>query len=134
MFFEERSTKILCRRVIYVSGANNRNETVASFNKYSRPIPDEVRAKLTEEELVALQAWLDKRDQKTDKILDKLALDGLADTLRRSIQALEVPELAAKLTPEKVTALWAELDEMRRALRKAGHPKAKAEPKARDAE
>ena len=134
MFFEERSTKILCRRVIYVPKANNRNETVVSFNKYARPIPDEVRAALSEEELVALQVWLDKRDQKTDKILDKLALDGLADTLRRSIQALEVPELVARLTPEKTAALWAELDEMRRALRKAGHPKAKAEPKAKDAE
>lgn len=134
MFFEERSTKILCRRVIYVSGGNNKNETVVSFNKYSRPIPDEVRAKLTEDELGALQAWLDKRDQKTGKILDKLALDGLADTLRRSIQALEVPEQVARLTPEKTAELWAELDEMRRALRKAGHPKAKAEPKAKDAE
>lgn len=131
MFFEERSTKILCRRVIYVSGANNKNETVVSFDKYSRPIPDEVRAKLTEEELVALQAWLDKRDQKTDTILDRMALDGLAGTLRRSIKALEVPENVAKLTEDKTAELWAELDEMRRALRKAGRPKPKDEAKAK---
>jgi hypothetical protein len=126
MFFEERSTKILCRRVTYVAGGNNKTETVISFNKYARPIPDEVRDVLEEEELQKLQAWLDERDQKTDGIRDKLALDGLADSLRRSTKALEVPALVAKLTPEKVAALWAELDEMRRALRKAGHPKPKA--------
>ncbi|MNF05821.1 hypothetical protein D3C80_2056410 [compost metagenome] len=60
-----------------------------------------------------------------------MALDGLAGTLRRSIKALEVPENVAKLTEDKTAELWAELDEMRRALRKAGRPKPKDEAKAK---
>lgn len=136
MFIEERNTKILCRRVTYVSGGKNTTATIASFDKYLRQVPDEVRAVLDAEELTKLEKWLKERDEKNNGILDRLALDGLAGSLRRAISALEVTANVEKvLTPEKTAELWAELDEMRRALRKAGRPKpkavAEAEPEAK---
>ena len=43
------------------------------------------------------------------------------------MNALLVPENVEKeLTPEATAELWAELDEMRRALRQVGRPKPKA--------
>lgn len=130
MFFEDRGSKILCRRVTYVSGGNNKTETVISFNRYARPIPDEVRAALTEEELKKLQERLDETDKKGEKAHKALSLGSIASSLRSAIEALQDAEIALKLTPKQADAIWAELDEMRRALRQAKHPKPKpvAEP------
>ena len=48
MFFEERNTKILCRRVKYVGEGKHKNETVTSFATHVRSVPDEVRELLDE--------------------------------------------------------------------------------------
>ena len=126
MFFEMRNTKILCRRVKYVGEGKHKNETVASFAKYARPIPAEVRDVLDAKELEQLEQWLKKHDENTDAVLGRVALRGLAGSLRHAINALEVPENVERdLTPEATAELWAALDEMRRALRKV-RPKPKA--------
>lgn len=126
MFFENRGKKILCRRVTYVPGGKNKTETIVSIDQGTTVLTDEVKGKLKTDEVTLLQALLDEHAKVNAKALNEAYLLTLGRDLERSIAAVQDSESAKKLTESQVAKIWEGLDEMRRAMRKAGHHKPKS--------
>lgn len=133
MRFRTKVNIIQCVRTIY-DGDKGRGieKVIGSLPQDSEFVPTELRELLTEDELKELSGVLFDRWLERSNTARKEAWEGLTATLKLAREVLKAP-LSEPLSEDATTALWAELDELRRDLRAAGLPKPKPKPKAQDA-
>lgn len=104
--------------------------TVAKQDKWLSSVSDEVRQQLTKEEVEQLENWLSSRTEKQSVERLESSLSIVEGVVCRSAKALSVESLASGLSPEKAAAIYAGMDALAKALRKAGHKKPARQAKA----
>lgn len=131
MQIREKGKKVLCIRTEY-DPAKKRTfgKTVASQSLYMSTVSDEVCRLLSDEEVDQLKKWLSEREEKQSVDMLKTSLSTFKYTARRAADALAVDELKDGLSTEDADEIWAALEKMSKAMRKAGFKKPKPEPKA----
>lgn len=121
MQIREKGKRLLLIRTKYDSDRKRTiGHTVASQDKYLSTVDPLVRLQLTKEEVDKLEKWLSSRAEKQSVDSLKWGLSYLPESVRRAVKALSVDGLAEGLTPEKADDIWLALDELKKALRKAG--------------
>ena len=125
--YHEGNTVQCLRRVREVTPENPAGKSVqrvvAKFDRWARELPQNVVKVLTEEELEEWRAWRQKQDESEQAKAAGFDLDALPDRLRRTAEAIE--RGMATVQPENAQLMWAGLDAMSRALKKAGHARPK---------
>lgn len=106
-----------------------RGRTVASQDIYMSTVSDDVRRRLSEEEVDQLERWLSIRSKKMN--VDMLAsyLSTAAHSIGRVAEALYVDSLRDGLSPAAAAEIYDAIDGLTKAMRKAGHrrpPRVKA--------
>ena len=130
MQIREQGKKIQLIRTHYVKEKKRTEGKVFdSFDKYLSAIPEDIRRQLNNEEVEQLESYLSKRAEKLSVESSKYYLSATSENIRRAVNALSVDEVAATLTLEKAAAIYAAMDELRKALKKAGYAKQKQENK-----
>ena len=130
MQIKKRGNKTVSFRHTYDSHKGRGVQTLAySCDSYLRSVPDDAKESLTEAELKELKTYLDELKAQDQATLKVSSLTSLDVDLKRAIEALAVPESAAKLTPEKAAKIWEGLAAIRLALKHAGHPRPKKDAK-----
>lgn len=121
MQIREKGKKVLCIRTQYRSELKRTVPiTVASQDKYLSTVSEEVRRQLTETEVEQLENWLSSRTDKKAVDSYKVSLSLAPYSIRRISEALAVDGLKADLPQLEADKIWRALDELQKALRKAG--------------
>lgn len=121
MQIREKGKQILCIRTEYVSEKKRTiGRTVATQDKYLSTVCDEVRQRLTKCEVDQLEKWLSDRTEKQNVGSLKTGLSYVAYSICRATEALSVDGLAAELSTEKANNIWLAMEELQKALKKAG--------------
>lgn len=97
--------------------------TVAKQDKWLSKVSDEVRQQLTKEEVEQLESWLSSRAEKESVERLESSLSVVEGIVCRAAEALSVESLASGLSSDKAAAIYASMDALAKALRKAGHKK-----------
>lgn len=127
MRFKESKKIIMCIRTTYdIDKKRGVDKTIVSIDKYLTKVPDEAIAELETEEVEQLQALLDARKKSHETLSASLSIRFLPTHLNEAIKALGDEAQRAQVTAETAEKIWAALDDMRRAMRKAGFAKPKA--------
>ncbi|MBA1205364.1 MULTISPECIES: hypothetical protein [Pseudomonas] len=127
MRFKTSAKKIMCIRTTYVPGADGVpgrgvDKTIVSVDLWSTSVPEDVKDLLDEAEQQQLQAFLDERQQRSEKLMTGYALEKLAKNLETATKALDNPEiLGRELTQAEIVAIWRGLDAMRLKMKRAGY-------------
>ena len=128
MQIKERGKKVVCIKTEYVPEKKRTyGRQVASQYRYLSTVSDDARQQLTDEEVEELQEWLDKREQKAAKSRLRVSLSLAVDYTAEAAEALE--EGVAELTEEKANKLWEDMARLQKALKKAGHPRPRQQPR-----
>lgn len=98
---------------------------MASFNKYSSTIPQEVRELLEPGEIDQVEEFLAQKQAALKESTLKGSLSNLPWALAQVHEALQSPQHYSHLSPEKVAEIWEGLDRVRKSMRKAGFVKPK---------
>jgi hypothetical protein len=121
MQIREKGKQILCIRTEYVSEKRRTiGRTVATQDKYASTVCDEVRQRLTNREVDQLEIWLSERKNRQSVASLKSGLSFVAYAVCRAAEALSVDGLAEELSPEKADKIWQSMEELQKALKKAG--------------
>jgi hypothetical protein len=127
MRFKESKKIIMCIRTTYdIDKKRGVDKTIVSIDKYLTKVPQEAIDELEAEEVEQLQALLDARQKSHATLSASLAIRFLPTHLNEAIKALGDESQRAQVTAETAEKIWAALDDMRRAMRKAGFAKPKA--------
>lgn len=131
MQIREKGRKILCIRTEYRPEQKRTvGITVASMNSGLSTIPEDVCQQLTKEEVDQLEKWLSDRKQfKADDRL-RMSLSTVKYAVGRTADALAVDSIAMYLSNSEADEIWAGIDRLTKALKKAGHPRPKQTKKA----
>lgn len=136
MQIREQGRQLQCIRTEYVPEKKRTyGRVVAKQNRYLSTITDEVRQLLTEEEVDELETYLSKREERESVARMKGALSTVNYYMSQAAIALSVDELKDDLGSGEVEAIYRSMEELTKALRKAGFKrpvKAKATKAADD--
>lgn len=136
MQIREQGRQLQCIRTEYVPEKKRTyGRVVAKQNRYLSTITDEVRQLLTEEEVDELETYLSKREERESVARMKGALSTVNYYMSQAAIALSVDELKDDLGSGEVEAIYRGMEELAKALRKAGFKrpvKAKATKAADD--
>lgn len=136
MQIREQGRQLQCIRTEYVPEKKRTyGRVVAKQNRYLSTITDEVRQLLTEEEVDELETYLSKREERESVARMKGALSTVNYYMSQAAIALSVDELKDDLGSGEVEAIYRGMEELTKALRKAGFKrpvKAKATKAADD--
>jgi hypothetical protein len=95
---------------------------IASQDAYHNSVTKEVREKLTEEEIIQFQKWIDDRAEGKKKARRNIDLSLLKGNIKSSSNSLNLggrfEDDDVKESPDEI---FAALDELKKALRKAGY-------------
>jgi len=128
MRIKEKGTRLQLLRTEYVPELKRgRDVMVGSLSKYDSRVPDDIKSLLSDDELAKLETHLKERQEASAAAMQGFALDMLPSKLRESIEALKSADKVASVTPEHAARIWAALDDMRTAMRKAGLARPKPE-------
>jgi hypothetical protein len=131
MQIREKGKKVLFLRTKYDKEAKRTfSHTVGSQDIGLSTVSEEVRQLLSNEEVDQLENWLSERTKKQSVDSASTSLSVAHISVRRIAESLSVDGAGNSLTTEKADLLWNALGDLQKALKKAGHPKPKAEPKA----
>ncbi len=131
MQIREKGKKVLCIRTKYDSEKKRTfGVTVARQDKYLTTVSDEVSQLLTKAEVDHLKKWLSDRIKNREVDSLKSGLSFVHYSVRRAAEALSVDSLAAELSADTADKIWLALDELQKALKKAGF-KRPAKPAAK---
>lgn len=97
--------------------------TVAKQDKWLSTISDKVRQQLEPEEVEQLENWLSNRTEKQSVDMLNTSLSAVDSIVRRAAESLSVDSISSGLSPEKADAIYAAIETLSKALRKAGHKK-----------
>lgn len=129
MQIREQGRKVQCIRSEYdATIGRSRQKVVATFARYTTSMPAEGLEKLTDAELKTLEAWLSAKQEQHQSANRRYAARSADTWLNEFAAALANGD--ATMTAEHAAAIWKGLSAAAKALRKAGHPKPKAERKA----
>jgi len=122
MRFKETTKKILCIRTTYnPDKGRGEDKTVASIWRFAESVTDEVREQLTADELVQLENYLKSKNDNMAFYKQQFALQSrIVEEIKDGLKGLENPEIRGSVTPDQAAEIWAGLDAMRRAMRRAG--------------
>ena len=122
MQIRERGNRILCIKTKY-SDEHKRTfgRTVASFDKYETTVPDDVRRQLKKEDVDQLQKWLDDRAEKEHVDFLERSLILAPRSLGWMIEALGDDRVKSGLSSEQAAAVFDQIKELRKALKRAGY-------------
>ena len=130
MQIKERGKKVVCIKTEYVPEKKRTyGRQVASQAKHLSTVSDDARQQLTPEEVEEFQAWLDKREQERAESSLRVSLSFAVDYTGEAAEALE--KGVAELTEERANKLWEDMARLQKALKKAGHPRPKRQPKSK---
>lgn len=117
-----RGNRILCIKTKY-SDEHKRTfgKTVASFDKYETTVPDDVRRQLEKEDVDQLQKWLDDRAEKERVDFLSGRLTNASQSLSWMIEALSDDRIKSGLSSEQAAAVFEQIKELRKALKRAGY-------------
>ncbi|MFM9437871.1 hypothetical protein ACFDR9_004963 [Janthinobacterium sp. CG_23.3] len=122
MQFREQGKKIQCIRSTYDSAVKRSHQkVVGAFDRYTDKLPSVGLEVLTNEERLELGVWFDARHLvKIERINQYRVMSAalLLAQLGESIKAM-----GEAMTDSEVNATWSALNDVGKALRKAGHPK-----------
>lgn len=136
MQIREQGRQLQCIRTEYVPEKKRTyGRVVAKQDRSLSTITDEVRQLLTEEEVDELETYLSKREERISVAIMRNSLSTVWDCMRRASIALSVDELKDELSSEEADDIYRSMEELTKALRKAGFKrpvKAKATKAADD--
>jgi hypothetical protein len=89
---------------------------VASFNRFAPELPPEVAELFTPDEIQQWSKWKNKHDMKLRRQQLQTALDSTSTTVELAIKAI-----GEGLEPVEPEAIWRALDNLSKALDRAGH-------------
>ena len=128
MRIKEKGQRLQLLRTEYVPELKRgRDVMIGSLSKYDASVPEDVKSLLDAGELQKLEAYLTERREASTVMMQGFALDTLPSKLRDAMEGLKSVDKVAAMKPERIAEIWAALDDMRAALRKAGLPRPKAE-------
>lgn len=136
MQIREQGRQLQCIRTEYVPEKKRTyGRVVAKQDRYLSTITDEVRQLLTKEEVDELETYLSKRKEKQS--VDRMRSEMLTveHSMRQAAMALSVDELKSELSSDEADEIYRGMEELTKALRKAGFKrpvKAKATKAADD--
>jgi len=125
MQFREQGKKVQCIRSIYDPATKRSHQkVVAAFDRWADKLPSSGLEGLSEAEHAALVEWFAARQAKAQAARCQYRLIDAPRTLADLSAAIRA---ADTLLPDHAAAIWRELGEVGKALRKAGHPRPKRE-------
>jgi hypothetical protein len=128
MRIKEKGQRLQLLRTEYVPEIKRgRDIMIGSLSKYAGSVPDDVRELLTADELEKLETYLTQRREASTVMMQGFALDTLPSKLREAMEGLKSADKVAAMKPDHIAEIWACLDAMRTAMRKAGLSKPKAD-------
>lgn len=124
MQIREKGKKILCIKTEYKPELKRTvGVTVASQDKGLSTVSEEVRQRLSKEDVDQLEKWLSDRAKKQSVDSASTTLSIAHISVRRIAESLSVEGAKESLSTEEADKLWDSLDELQKALRKAGFKK-----------
>lgn len=124
MQIREAGRKVLLIKTEYSKDSKRTyGRTVASQDKYLSTVTDDVRQRLAPHEVDEFQNWLSKREENNNVGSAKSALSGAGWSIRRIANALSVDGAKEEMTTERAASVYAAMDELAKALKKAGFKK-----------
>lgn len=124
MQIREKGKKILCIRTVYKTELKRSvGETVATQERWLDRVSDDVREKLTDEEVQQLEQWLKDRTEHRSADSLKSSLSLVSFSMGRAAEALADDGIAAELTPDQAEKIWRQMAVLQKALKKAGFKK-----------
>jgi hypothetical protein len=128
------STRVQCMRSVYDPEKKRGTPAqIASQDAFDIRVTDEVREKLTNEEIAQFEEWLSGRAEEKKKSRENIKLRMLKNNLQFSADVLNLggrfEDDDVKENPDDI---FAALDELKKALRKAGYkrPQKASKPSA----
>lgn len=104
-------------------------QMLGSMGAYMPYIDDDLRLKLTPEQLDEVQAYIDQKKEKESFENDKLSLEYMSTSLNRHSRIIRDERF--ELSEDKANAIFEALDEVKKALKERGFKKpAKAKAQA----
>lgn len=129
MQIREKSTKVLCIRTEYLpEKKRTHGRTIASQDAYLSTVTDEVREKLTGEEVEELEAWLNKRTERWSADSRKMYLFGVDRWMAAAADALDDESARENLSSDQADKMWQAHERLSKALRRHGYRKPKRAP------
>ncbi|MHB8151160.1 MAG: hypothetical protein ACYDIB_13470, partial [Desulfobulbia bacterium] len=135
-----------CHQRVLVSGGVRRILRMflqRAMDRYSPRMTEELRGKVTDEQEKEILAYIEEDRQRNKRESDSAIINICDSQINRITDCItlshadcdnkEETDRRAKerqTVAQKATALWAALDSLQRALKKAGHPRPKKETKA----
>lgn len=130
MQVREKGRKVLCIRTEYVPEKKRTyGRTVASQESYLSSVSEEVRQKLTADEVRELEEWLTRRSEKESADRMKIHLSSVARWMEQAAIALDDDSARSGLSSEQADAIWQAHEKLSKALRRHGYRKPKSAPK-----
>ena len=121
MQIREKGKKILCIRTEYRPHQKRTvGITVASQDKFLTTVSEEVCRQLTEMEVDQLKKWLLDRSENRNVDSLKSGLSYVHYSLSRATEALSVDSIKTELSAAQAEKIWLALDDLQKALKKAG--------------
>ena len=125
MQFREQGKKIQCIRSTYdPASKRSHQKVVAAFDRWADRLPSTELDGMTDTERKELAAWFEAKQAKRDASRQQWRVGDAPRTLADLAGAIRA---ADTLTADHAAKIWAGMDELAKALRKAGHPKPKRE-------
>jgi len=126
MQFREQGKKIQCIRSTYDSATKRSHQkVVGAFDRYTDKLPSVGLEGLTNDERLNLGMWFDARQSVKIERMNQYRVMSAALSLAQLGESIKA--MGGAMTDHEANATWAALNEVARALRKAGHPKPKRE-------
>lgn len=121
MQIRKRTNKLVLLRSEYIPEKKRTvAKQVASFDYYLNEIPEDVKEKLSREEVKEVKEWLDERTKEDNANRQKRALSALITDLRMAVKSIEEGNDLQLSRPGFEAELIEELNNLKRALRKKG--------------
>lgn len=126
MQFREQGKKIQCIRSTYDSATKRSHQkVVGAFDRYADKFPSVGLEDLTDAERLELGAWFDARQLVKVERMNQYRVMSAALSLAQLGESIKA--MGGAMTDHEANATWAALNDVAKALRKAGHPKPKRE-------
>lgn len=104
-------------------------QMIGSMSYYAPCINEELRSKLTDEQVAEVQVYIDERKEKESFENEKLHLQYMSSSLNRGARIIRDERF--DITEDKAKAIFEALEEIKKALKERGFKKpAKAKPQA----
>lgn len=126
MQFREQGKKIQCIRSTYdPASKRSHQKVVAAFDRLADKLPSVEVADLTDAERQELAAWFEARQSVKAEHINQYWIMSAASTLMQLAESIKAT--GAAMTDSEAALTWSALAAVRKALRKAGHPKPQRE-------